>query len=293
MRPIFLAALMLAVPGLAAPPRISQVLSKRQAKLGEPIELDVTVAHDRGETYELVLPENLGAFSVLERSTETAHEGDGDVTHLKLQLGVYGTGKNMLPPLAVKEAATGTVTSLPQDAEIETVATLAPGDPQTLRDVAPPRQPFAFDPLKIGAAIAAALALVGLVGFAVRALLRLRKPESEEARDRRLLAMLKGAADGPFFEAVDGILRRSLARSYGVPAIERTSEEIVGAVTARPPAGLSPEQIANVLRESVWVRFAHRPSTEAQKLSALDVCQRLLFPPEAAGGQPDARAPLQ
>ncbi len=278
--------LLAATQGLAAP-RVGQVLSSRQAKLGEPIALDVTVDHAKGEHYDLVLPDDLGAFSVLGRSRTDAPTQ----THLELSLGVYGTGKNLLPPLAVRETKTGEVTPLPQDAEIETVATLTPDDPLKLRDVAPPRQPFVLDPLKVAGAVAAALALLALGALAIRAIWRRRMPESEEARDKRILATLAGAPDEPFYEKLDGILRRSLARSYGVPAIERTSEEIVGAVTAKPPAGLTPDAIAEVLRESVWVRFAHRPSTEPRKKAALEVCQRLLFPPNPRGGT-DVRAPL-
>jgi hypothetical protein len=290
MKALAMAVLLLAAPVLAAP-HVSQVLSARQARLGEPIDLDVTIVHERGEKYELVLPEQLGAFSVLGQSQRTAPEASGEVTHLKVKLGVYGTGKNLLPALAVRETRTGITTALPQDAEVETVSTLTPDDPLTLRDVAPPRQPFVLDPLKVAAAVIGVLATGALIVLGARLFMRLRKPESEEARDKRLLATLEGVADEPFYETLDGILRRTLARSYGVPAIERTSEEIVGAVTAKPPPGLTPDEIANVLRESVWVRFAHRPSTGPRKQAALDVCQRLLFPPQPRG-EPDARAAL-
>lgn len=282
----------------AAPtPHVTQVLSSRQVKLGEPFELDVAVTHPKGQRWTLDVPKDLGAFSVLERRTTTAPDGADDVTHVMLKLGLYEPGKHVVPALTLREATTGQALPLSADAEVEGVSTLAKDDPGTLRDVAPPRALFQLDPKKVAAAAGAGLAALGLAWLAARALRRAWKklfpPESEEARDRRLLASLDALDDERFYDTLDGILRRSLARWHGLPALERTAEEIASAVEQQPPQGVTPDALAAVLREAVRVRFAHLPSTELRRKAALEVCARL-FPPEAPkkGGVRHARPAL-
>lgn len=281
----------------APTPHVTQVLSSRQVKLGEPFELDVSVTHPKGQQWALEVPKSLGAFSVLERRTTTTPDGAQAVTHLMLKLGLYEPGKHVVPALTLREATTGQTLPLSADAEVEAVSTLAKDDPGTLRDVAPPRALFELDPKKVAAAVGAGLAALGLALLAARALRRLWKklfpPESEEARDRRLLTSLDALDDEHFYDAIDGILRRALVRWHGVPALERTAEEIARAVTKQPPDGVTADALVTVLYDGVRVRFAHLPSSDARRKAALEVCARL-FPPETPkkGGVRHARPAL-
>ncbi|MCC6333134.1 MAG: hypothetical protein IT380_03985 [Myxococcales bacterium] len=296
----------LLVAALAAPlafaqaqpaPHVTQVLSSRQVKLGEPFELDVSVTHPKGQRWALEVPNELGAFTVLERKTATAPDGAHAVTHLVLKLGLYEPGKHVVPAMTLREALSGQALPLSQDAEVEGLSTLAKDDPGTLRDVAPPRPLFELDPTKVAAAVGAALVGLGLLLLSARVLRRswrkLFPPESEEARDRRLLGGLAALDDERFYDALDGILRRSLARWHGVPALERTAEEIARVVQDRPPAGVAADALVTVLRDGVRVRFAHLPSTEVRRRAALEVCGRL-FPAELSkkGGVRHARPAL-
>lgn len=283
-----LVLLLLSATALAAEPHVTQVLSSRQARLGEPIDLVVTVSHAPGETWELQVPEALGPFSVLARSASSKAQGDEVTDVLKLTLGVYEPGKRLLPELSLRERTSGAVMPLQRDAEVEIVSTLAKDDPRQLRDVAPPRPIFVVDPRKVVAAVALLLALGGLAFFAVRlarrAWARFFPPESEEARDRRLLGELDGLDDEAFFDTLDGILRRSLKRWHGVAAPERTAEEIVTALTTRPPPGVNVEALALALRESVLVRFAHRPTSAERRRAAVEVTQHV-FPAPTKGAR--------
>lgn len=299
-RVAFLAVALAASLAFAQPapsPHVTQVLSSRQVKLGEPFELDVAVTHPKGQQWTLDVPKTLGAFTVLERRTTSTPEGAQDVTHLLLKLGLYEPGKHVVPALTLREATTGQTLPLSEDAEVEGISTLAKDDPGTLRDVAPPRALFQLDPKKVAAAVGAGLAALGLLVLAARALRRLLAklfpPESEEARDRRLLASLDGLDDERFYDTLDGILRRSLARWHGLPALERTAEEIAHAVEQKPLEGVTADALVTVLRDAVRVRFAHLPSTEVRRKAALEVCARL-FPPEAPkkGGVRHARPAL-
>jgi hypothetical protein len=272
------ASLSLAEP---AAPHVTQVLSVRQAKLGEPIRLDVSVTHPKGERWALETPADLGPFSVLGRKATTLPDGDQEATRLSLTLGLYEPGKHVVPHLTLREAASGRTFPLSEDAEVEAVSSLAKDDPGALRDVAPPRPLFFLDARKVLAAAGAGLTALALIALAARAAWRrLFPPESEEERDRRLLASLDALEDEPFYDALDGVVRRSLARWHGVPALERTAEEIAEAVAARPPPGVDAEGLSAVLREGVKVRFAHLPSSQARRHAALEVCAQL-FPPEA------------
>lgn len=289
-RALGLLSLVAATTAFAAGPHVTQVLSSRQARLGEPLQLVVTVSHAPGERWELQVPEDLGAFSVLGRSATSRREGDQQVDVLTLSLAAYEPGKLLLPALTLHELTGGAVKPLERDAEVEIVSSLAKEDPRELRDVAPPRLIFALDPRKVVAGIAGALALCALGVLAVRAARRLWgrmfPPESEESRDRRLLAQLEDLDDEAFFDTLDGLLRRGLARWHGVAAPERTTAEIVNALRARPPDGVNVDALASALRESVLVRFAHRPTSADRRRAALEVTQHVFPVPTSKGSSP-------
>jgi hypothetical protein len=283
--------LALALPAFAAQPvalapHVTQVLSSRQTKLGEPFRLDVEVTHPAGQDWTLEVPDGLGPFSLLGRSAKVTTSGGQQVTQLTLTLGLYEPGKHVVPSLTLRETKTGATLPLSEDAEVEAVSTLPANEPHALRDVAPPRALSFRDPKKVAAAVALGLALLALGVFFIRAGLRQWRrffpPETEEDRDRRLLAGLRDLQEEPFFDALDGLVRRGLTRWHGVPATERTAEEIVQAVKARPPEGVTAAELASVLQDSLLVRFAHGQTSQARRLAALAVCERL-FPQQRKG----------
>ena len=138
MKPfVAMSVLFLGLAAFAAEPHVSQVLSSRQARLGEPIELTVTVRHPPGETWTLQVPDALGAVSVLGQRTESRMDRGEQVDVITTRFGVYELGKQLLPELSLREQHSGAVKPLERDTEVEIVSALAPDAPRELRDVAP------------------------------------------------------------------------------------------------------------------------------------------------------------
>ncbi len=82
-------------------------------------------------------------------------------------------------------------------------------------------------------------------------------PAEVPAHERALreLGVLErsGAADNPYYSALDRILRRYLEGRYELPALERTTAEVIGLMRKR---GLRFEGLAELLDEVDLVKFA-------------------------------------
>ncbi len=169
------------------------------------------------------------------------------------------------------------------------VSSLVPSEAEGIKDLAPlvefasPVWPYVL----LGLAM---LVLVGLLIYYLRE--RRRPPEPEpppppseprvspyEAAIKRLRLLEKASLDAPaeikpFFVELSDLLRTYLEEGLGVPALERTTRELMGefenrTVRYKLPGG-APQRVYGILELSDLVKFAEVKPPGAQSRMALD-----------------------
>ena len=192
-----------------------------------------------------------------------------------------------VPPLPVFFSSDADTFSIASSPMILPVTSLVPPEAEGIRDLAPlvefagPVWPYVL----LGLAI---LALVGLLMYYLRE--RGRPPEPEapppvpqvspyDAAIKRLRRLEKASLDAPaaikpFFVELSDLLRTYLEESLGVPALERTTGELMRefdnrTVRYKLPGG-APQRVYGILELSDLVKFAEVKPPDAQSRMALD-----------------------
>jgi hypothetical protein len=286
----------LATPAAAQLPNQSfeVVPEVAHAAVGDPVSLRFRVRLDEGDLlYDSVpkpvtdLPEGVRILSV-----ETLRRGPDRLYTGRAQVAFYRTGRRAAPVFglpfmrAVKGVTRATLTSDSAFVEIDPVA---PAGNPALKDIKEIERQRGLDP----GVVAAALAASALAGLAV--LLRRRRrapalspgsPEGAASTPVVLgpyevaLARLtqidherwpaRGEVDR-YYQAVADVLRRYLEEAHGIPALKRTTAELIWAL---PPtladAGLK-ERWGALLGDADVVKFARaRRDTQTAERFATD-----------------------
>jgi hypothetical protein len=213
----------------------------------------------------LALPLRAGDAELLGvRRFPPALRGEARVDSAVYEGVTFALDEAWVGPLAVRVVTGGDTLRVPSPTARLPVRSVVPPEAEGPEGLLPP-SPFPR-PLALwllGAFVVLAALLAAL------ALRRRRGPEPEaslppaEAARRALDALEAeppppGADPGPYYDALAGALRRYLARTLGVPALEQTSGELLAALDAHPEP--LPEEAraatARVLHRADLVKFA-------------------------------------
>ena len=289
-RPLALLLCLAAVPAAAAQDlghRFAAVPSPARAAIGDPVTVRFDVSlHERDLITDSVprpageLPEGVRLLAVrkLERRTHRALQGEATVAF-------YRTGIQQLPSfeipfLRVTANMRGTIRSEP--APVEIAPTIPPGNP-SLRDLTDLAPVAGVDWLPLGAA-AGALA-VGLL--AARAWRRRRRPVPSLAApavgaplmgpDPYEAALARLAALDPLdLPAAADVVRACLADAASIPALERTTAELLGALPPPLRSRGNAERLSALLGDADLVKFAQARTPPAARSAFLETARALL-----------------
>lgn len=274
---------------------VTATVSSARVRLGEPFHYRIAITRPQDERFDLAMPSDAGAFSLLGRAR---HRDDGAVTAtttFDLKLGLYDLGPHRLPDLFIDGAGpAGHVRIAVSGPEVTALAAPAKKDDK-LADIAGPDAVWVRS-LAIVATLAALLLALLLGLFLLRR--RRRHPLPLEQRTRAALDAL-GAAALPehgrtqeFFFALDDIVRRHLGERHALDALECTTTELLARLTWLRVPGLPDEALTRFLRAADLVKFARAPVSIDACHEALAFGYRVIEParPILLDGDTHARA---
>ncbi len=273
-----------APPGLpeAQPIGFHARADKARVKLGEPFAYSVEIRHRREESYALHGAPALAPFQADGvRCRRDLDKGEARTT-CTMRLALFALGPVDVPDLAFDVDGPGGKARLavpgPRITGLGVIDPQAPPALLQLRDIAPP-VPLLVRSYRVawwalGILAAAAASAVGL-----RALRRLRarrriavEPTPFERFQRRIAALEaerlaeQGLGDEHVARLSEAV-REYLGALSGLPALDLTSAELVGALRAARPSRIDVDGLEAFLGDADLVKFARRPA-------GLDVCRR-------------------
>lgn len=291
--------------GLAPPFQLSVRLSPEKVKLGEPTTLEVLVAHEPGQRYELKTPGDLGDFDYLGQERSRVDGADRSTTTLKIKLSAFQLGQLDTPNLELEVTSPDGVVTLPVPrAKLEVVSSL-PADAQTkganLYDVKPPEE-VPVRTWRLLYILAGLLALAAL-GYLINkylqrprpvAVVNLPPPEPLHVRATKALDAL--AAENlpgkgefkPYYFRLSEIVRGYLGELYGFEALESTTPELLTALRARTTPGLPMNDLVAFAESSDFVRYAKQEPSLDQCKADLELAYRIVHSTQAAAVPPRA-----
>jgi hypothetical protein len=291
--------------GLAPPFQLSVRLSPEKVKLGEPTTLEVLVAHEPGQRYELKTPGDLGDFDYLGQERSRVDGADRSTTTLKIKLSAFQLGQLDTPNLELEVTSPDGVVTLPVPrAKLEVVSSL-PADAQTkganLYDVKPPEE-VPVRTWRLLYILAGLLALAAL-GYLINkylqrprpvAVVNLPPPEPLHVRATKALDAL--AAENlpgkgefkPYYFRLSEIVRGYLGELYGFEALESTTPELLTALRARTTPGLPMNDLVAFAESSDFVRYAKQEPSLEQCKADLELAYRIVHSTQAAAAPPRA-----
>jgi hypothetical protein len=303
---LFLLFLLWALPLAAEPPvLISAALDKKEAAIGEPIELTITLSYNpRVVLEEPLIPalvKSMAApgedpssqiFDILdEKPRESRLENGKKVEVFNYRIAFFKSGKTAFPELAVNfrdlKGRAARARSSPVDIEIKSVLA-EEKNPRDIRDIKPPvwmNYPWYY----YAAAVLVILLIVLLVLFLLRLRRRSRaasdaltpgKPPWETALENFSALENSGLiSDGrikEFYIGLTDIFRTYLENRYVIPALDRTTIELFGemkrALVPREHAAAARDFLARCDR----VKFARHIPPEEEITSDLAEGRRIV-----------------
>jgi len=280
-------------------------LSPEKVKLGEPTTLEVLVAHEPGQRYELKTPGDLGDFDYLGQERSRVDGADRSTTTLKIKLSAFQLGQLDTPNLELEVTSPDGVVTLPVPrAKLEVVSSL-PADAQTkganLYDVKPPEE-VPVRTWRLLYILAGLLALAAL-GYLINkylqrprpvAVVNLPPPEPLHVRATKALDAL--AAENlpgkgefkPYYFRLSEIVRGYLGELYGFEALESTTPELLTALRARTTPGLPMNDLVAFAESSDFVRYAKQEPSLEQCKADLELAYRIIHSTQAAAVPPRA-----
>lgn len=233
----------LSVSTLATQPLITAELEKREAWLGDTVDMQVRVHFDDNWSFELTnLGDALGEATVISQDWKDAFE-DADtqlnVLQLDVELAWYSLGEHVLPPIEVRGTSVDGQTKTLKTPELTiNVTKMLDESDQSL---APPKGQVELPLPRLWPWVVGAVVLVALVGISIYWYLRSRKGDKarpmvaalapyEEAisrlRDLTMSSLLKEGKFKQFYVEVNTVVRHYYARLFAIPAEEMTTYEI-------------------------------------------------------------------
>ena len=286
-----------AAPGAALPeaqPLSVEVRAERTTvRLGEPFGYELDVRHAPEERYAL------GALPALEpfhaagepRCARTAGSGEAR-TRCTLRLALFALGPVDVPELVLEvERPAGRARLAVRGPRITGAGVLDPSAPAgalALRDVAPPVALLVptLRPLwwALGLLGGAALAAAAVVLVARRRAARQEGPPApapDERFERRLSTLAaedlvrRGRAD-EHLERLAEAVREYLSALTGLPALDLTTSELLGALARAPDPRIDRAGLELLLSHADLVKFAQQPASAGTCAAATEWAWALL-----------------
>lgn len=298
---VLMAAAVAAKPdgGLAPPQQLKVRLSPEQAKLGEPVTLEIHVTHLPAQRYELKAPGDLKDFDYLGQERSRTDDSTHSTTTIRVKLAAFQVGTLETPHLELELTSPEGAGTLPVPQAKLVIESTLPADTQSkgenLYDVRPPEE-VPVRSWRLVYILAGLLALAA-AGYALARYLSRPKalkptplvpPEPLQVRVIRNLDALAAEnlpAKGEFkqyYFRLSEIVRGYLGELYGFEALESTTPELLSALRSRPTPGLPIEKLTTFAQASDFVRYAKElPSAEECK-EHLDLAYLLVHTTQAA-----------
>jgi hypothetical protein len=245
-----------------------------KVKLGEPFVYTIRITHSPDQRYELAVPHELGAFSVLSLDRAREDQKGQSVTTFTMKLGLFELGPRQIPDLKFLETdPTGTHVFRQVGEEVEGVGMLSDQQVQTgenLLDIKPNEQV----PVRSWRLVWWLLGLLGagaLTWYAIRAFRRWRErlaqapaapPKPLHERTLALLDALKAEAPHQkgrvreFYFQLSEILRGYLAERLKIDALECTSSELIARLKEKAVEGFPLGDFSSFVHESDLAKYA-------------------------------------
>ncbi len=290
-------------------PRAVARVDSTEYLVGDWIRVSVEITHSAGATFQSLLGDTIGGYSVLERlPLEPVND---TTTRTGFVVARYDSGTSELPPLPFLASVPGdtaarTVATNPL---LVTVHTLSVRAEDPARDLKPPMGiPYTLLEILLFAGV---LMLLALAGYLLYRLLKRRGvrslPESRVAAARpahvlalEQLALLREkklwqqGLIKEYYSELTEILRRYFEGRYGVMALEETTEEILAGLREQRLRPAISSQVEEVLRRADLVKFAkHKPvMTEHEQTmkQACSIVEQTRAPAAVPAEQPHAEA---
>jgi hypothetical protein len=296
----------------AGSPQLLVRADSGRVTVGDPVTLRILLRLTAGEQlagatpeFREPLPDGVRLLRVDSLRPEAGGEEAG-----ALVVALFRPGTLRLPPIAVAYRAGR---GAPADTAITgpvavTVSPVVPGGSGTLRDI----RNIETAPVSLraaGTAVAAALAVI----FAMLLASRFQRRRRMERLSASRLA-LANAPPGPFDAAIArlaviandwaarrdieshyaetaDVLRRYLADAHGVPALERTTPELLGALPHRLSVQPARDAAGDLLGDADLVKFARYAPASPAPAVVLATARSILTGWDAAGSSPAAGEP--
>ena len=221
--------------------------------VGHPVTITLAVVHP--DTSRIIFPrldvQWDEVFEVRSQSAATTTERGGRlVTSQSIEVALFVPGEHEVPPLVVTvRDSEGTILDQPVPAVTLDVVPVLAEDDEELKDIRPQAEMTGplldLDDLAAPSNwpwIAGALALIGLAGWGLYMLLRPRPPEpvyispyDDAMAELGRIEELRLPAAGRFKEhytLVADVMRTYLEGEFAIPALDRTTSEILAEVSA-------------------------------------------------------------
>jgi len=307
MRPVaaLLVAVLRAVPGGQSPEQSLEVTADvRQVTVGDPITLTVRARLARGATIVDAVPrarDSLPDEARITSSDTLRPAGDGLLTG-RVLLVLFRPGVHQVPAFALAYRAPGStrVDTLISPALTVEVSSVASGRRTELRDIKDiVRSPVARWTRYGEAALAVVLAVVAAILLARRrtrsrgepapAAIPATPPGPYDAALARLAEVERACWPerghvASHYGLVADVLRRYLEEAHGVPALERTTVELLRVLPAELRAMGVGVECGELLDEADLVKFARLRPDAAAARTFLDRTRSLLARWHAARG---------
>ena len=261
--------------------RVSSTVDKSSVTVGDVIRYALTIEWAKGvQVTPPSLGVNLGQFEIRDYKAGEPKAIEGGRTRLvsTYDVAIYEAGSFTVPGVPVKyKDAAGVERTIDSEAVNVLVASANPDMKGTIRDVkAPVAIPIRWRPyILVGSGVLAALVLT-IGGYLYYRAWRARRARlAEEARvpahewalqrieELRAAGHIEAGRVKEHYAGLSEILRGYLERRYGVPALERTTDELSEETRRTPLAPGSRDGLLAFLEACDLVKFAkHVPGAE-------------------------------
>jgi hypothetical protein len=277
----------------AAPVAMAAKVTPAKVLLGESFTLELEVAHDAAQRYELLTPADLGDFDVVKVSRERDDSKAVAVTRFKVELSAFQLGELLTPAFELKVASPQGAATLPApQAKVEIAATLGKeveSEGAGLFDIRPPvevavRSNRLLYALLIGLLVAAAAYALA------RVLLRPKPVVTVPARPKAPLHVRTVAAldalrqedlprqglTRPFYFRLSEIVRSYLGERFAFEALESTTPELLETLRRLHTPGLAVKELSDFAVASDFARYAKAQPSADECKAALEFAYRLV-----------------